>query len=252
MDLVNANLEAKAVVFHYLPDSEKDYQTYPILKYRNELFDFFYSIINCKTRSLNTSLVLGALVAQKITSYIENNGADKIPAVIKALRPQLNVQKIPSVEKTKTNYAMSGDLMLKFIATLNTTNLFDIIKDSDKIDVEKYDKGRSIFDDFLKERPHIMRNLALNNIIESKGILALRSSTLFDNYLYYAATVAAFKFIGNVICYRDGAFTNSVLILMSFFSRAMYHTSMDNIENRIKLLKDNGCISPARITMMIK
>ena len=28
--------------------------------------------------------------------------------------------------------------------------------------------------------------------------------------------------------------------------------SMDNIENRIKLLKDNGCISPARITMMIK
>ena len=55
-----------------------------MLKFREELMEFFYEIISDKKHDVETSIILGALAAQKL-SQIAARGADGINSALSCL-----------------------------------------------------------------------------------------------------------------------------------------------------------------------
>lgn len=252
MQLLSAPLEAKTVTVQYAPDSPETLKRHPELKYRNELFEFFYEIIGNAKRSLETSVLLGALAAQKLTQYIQRGEADRIPEIIKALRPQLNATSVPSFENAKTNYGICLGLVGKIVDTFEHSNVLDALKINGKLSPELLEQGRAIFNDYTKDKPHIMRNIALNFLFEGKIPFSKPDFSLFENYCYFASTIAAVKLICSAICERDKMVKKELYISLSFFVRGMYHTMEANPPKVINILKENGCNSPAFIALMLK
>ncbi len=252
MQLFSAPLESKYVEVKYAPDSATEIQKHPELKYRNELFEFFYDIIGNTKRSLETSVLLGALAAQKLTQYIQRGEADRIPEIIKALRPQLNATSVPSFENAKTNYGICLGLIGKLVDTFERSNVLDSLKINGKLSPELLEQGRAIINNYLKDKPHIMRNIALNFLLEGQVPLTNHEFSLFENYCYFASTIAAVKLICSAIAVQDKAVINGLYISVSFFVRGMYHKLLTIPQQVLDILKDNGCNSPAFIALMLK
>lgn len=252
MDLVSAPLEAKEVKVRFLPDSALALKHHPELKYRNDLFMFFYDIISNKKRTLETSLVLGGLAAQKLTEFIARGEHDRIPEIIKSLHSQLNVQSIDSLENINPNYGLSLGFAGTLVDWFATSDIFNVLKENGKLSVSKYEQGRSIFNTHTKDKPHFLRNVALNFLIEGEIPFFHTEKSLFENYCYYVATISAVKLICATISYRDQAVNDNLFASLSFFIRGMYH-SKDSISPFVyDLLKEKNVCSPAKIALLLK
>ncbi|MCM1328811.1 MAG: flagellin lysine-N-methylase [Ruminococcus sp.] len=59
-------------------DTNIDAMNHPELKYRQQLFEFFYEIIADESRSVETSITLGALAAQTISKNIRSGGGGTV------------------------------------------------------------------------------------------------------------------------------------------------------------------------------
>lgn len=110
--------------------SPQDVKNNPALKYHPEMFKMFWDVISNKKRSLETSVVLGALAAQKLTEFISRGEYDRIPDVIKALYPQLSALSIPSVENLKTNYSVVLGVVGEIIDSLNKSDILDSLREN--------------------------------------------------------------------------------------------------------------------------
>lgn len=252
MQLFSAPLEAKTVTVRYTPDSPETLKLHPELKYRNELFEFFYDIIGNTKRSLETSVLLGALAAQKLTQYIQRGEADRIPEIIKALRPQLNATSVPSFENAKTNYGICFGLVGKIVDIFENSNILDSLKINGKLSPQLLEQGRTIVNKYIENKPYIMRNIALNFMIEGKIPFSMLEFSLFENYCYFASTIAAVKLISSAIAVKDQDVLNEIYISVSYHVRGMYHSMDVNPQKVLDVLNENGCNSPAFIALMLK
>lgn len=252
MQLFSAPLEAKRVTMRYTLDSPETLKLHPELKYRNELFEFFYEIIGNTKRSLETSVLLGALAAQKLTQYIQRGEADRIPEIIKALRPQLNATSVPSFENAKTNYGICLGLVGKILDIFENSNILDSLKINGKLSPQLLEQGRTIVNKYIENKPYIMRNIALNFIIEGKIPFSMPEFSLFENYCYFASTIAAVKLISSAIAIKDQDVLNGIYISVSYHVRGMYHSMDVKPQEVLDVLKENGCNSPAFIALMLK
>lgn len=251
MDIVHAPLESSEIVIQAIPDTPEKLKEHPELSYRNELFDFFYEIISNKKRTIETSLLLGALAAQKLTEYVDRGEQNRIPEIIRSLRPQLNAQTVPSFEKTAPNYSISLGLVGKIVDTLADFNLLDNIKDGELLSAEKYVQGREIFDSFINQKPYFMRNLALNLLFEARVPLFSVQRSIFENYCYFIAAFTAVKLVGSAVAYKDKQFNNKLLSFLCFYIRGLFF----NRERLLKvydILKENNITTPAKIALMLK
>ena len=80
-----------------------------------------------------------------------------------------------------------------------------------------------------------------------------KKSSLFDNYCYFAAAVAAIKFAAACV-YADNDAPNpdrGFKVLSAFVSRQFAHNNA-NVELVIKLLKIFHCTSPAYLALIVK
>lgn len=252
VNLVNCKLEAEKVVVPAQPDSPEALKEHPELIYRNELFDFFYDIISNKNRTIETSLLLGALAAQKLTEYITLGEHDRIPEIFKALRPQLNAKTIPSFENAKINYNYCLGLVGKLVNTFKNTNILNNLTVDGHPSIEKFEQGRTIFFDYLNKKPYALRNIALNFLFEGKTPFLDTNKTIFENYCYFVSTVAAVKLIGSAIAVRDNIISDRFLIEVSFFVRGMYHSLTDIPPKIFDLLKEHDIATPAKIALILK
>lgn len=252
MELYNAPFEGYEIKTKGIQDTKEDIQANPELKYRNQLTDFFYEIINNKKRSVETSLLLGALAAQKLTEYIDRGQAERIPEIIKALHPQLNTLNVASFDNVKINYNISLDLAAKMVDIFLKSNVLDPIKTNGQLDIELYEKGRAIFSEYEKAHPHVLRNIALNFLLEGHLPLMKNNSRIFDNYCYYIATLAAARLIltASSLVYKE--INDTSIITLAFCVRGFYHTIEDNYPKILDLLKKSGCKSPAFIALLLK
>ena len=252
MQLFSAPLEAKTVTVRYTPDFPETLKLHPELKYRNELFEFFYDIIGNTKRSLETSVLLGALAAQKLTQYIQRGEADRIPEIIKALRPQLNATSVPSFENAKINYGICLGLVGKIVDIFENSNILDSLKINGKLSPQLLEQGRTIVNKYIENKPYIMRNIALNFIIEGKIPFSMLEFSLFENYCYFASTIAAVKLISSAIAVKEQDVLNDIYISVSYLVRGMYHSMGVNPQKVLDVLNENGCNSPAFIALMLK
>lgn len=223
----------------------------PALKYHPEMFKLFYGVISNKERSLETSVLLGALAAQKLTEFISRGEYDRIPEVIKALNPQLSVLTIPSVENLKTNYSVALGVVGEIVDTLKKSDVLDSLRENGELCAQRYEYGKRIFEEAYGDKPYVLRNLALNYILECRLMFFDNSASLFDNYCYYASALAVTRLLAYAICARDEKVSDRIFSNISFFNRSLFHDGT-YFEKVISILKRHGCSSPSFIALMMK
>lgn len=249
MQLVNVGGKGDT---HGFIDTPKELKANPELKYRSELTDFFFDIIGNTKRSLETSLLLGALAAQKLTEYVDKGQCDRIPEVIKALRPQLNKDSIPSFENSKQDYELNPGFLAEMSDSFTHTDVFRPLMDNDILLLDRYSEGREIVDRYFAEKPHIMRNIALNMFLEGKMPFMVTGRSIFHNYSLFVSTVCSLKLVSISLAYKNKKFSDGIYDIWVYFIRGMYHQRNSDNDARIQMLIDKGCNTPAFLAKLLK
>lgn len=252
MQLVNAPIDNPDKILSEQLEDDVFIKKHPISKYHKEIFEFFYDIISNTKRSAETSLVLGALAAQKLTEYELRGEIDHIPQVIKALRPQLNATTIPSFEKAKPNSNIFPVIPGKIIDTEKDFHFLDCLKTNGEFDPIKMQPSAIYVNKHFEKNPHILRNIALNFLFEGRFPLTSFDNTIFENYSYLVAAIACEKLMAIGAVCRDQGITDGIYIAMSFIVRSLYHKLHFKPKQVIDILKENGCSSPSYLAMMLK
>lgn len=251
MRLVNVPIKGNTVKFIGVGNTPEMLEKHPEMKYRSELMDLFYEIISNKKRRLEVSLLLGALAAQKLTEFVEKGQHDRIPEVIKALRPQLNRDSIPAFDKAVPDPEMNPGLVAKLVNMFASTNLMHSLLDGDILKLSRYSEGRSKADAYFAQRPHFLRNLALNMFLTDGMPFMLPEESIFMNYSYFTATVAAARFVAAAAAYDHGEVNEQTFSIMCYYIRGMYHNPSRS-QKVMEMLKESGCASPAFLAVLLK
>lgn len=275
MDLVNLAIKQNTTVKGAAKNTPELLAKNPAMKYREELLEFFYEIISDKKRDVETSVILGALAAQKLSQVAEKN-ADDIPAAILAIRPQLhNGAQLRQIEAIKPNYNIKlgfASEMLGKIFRINTASAF--VDKTGTLNIDLYKQGEKRLADSFAGREFYLRNIALNLLLEFAIPFKFGDKTIFENYSVFAAAFAMFKL--NVIAtaelterasgttrVEDGTSRISIKVRINvdtegyvnktaaIISRDLCHNN-ENAKTLLDELAAHKMTSPAYIALLIK
>lgn len=249
------------VLENFIPKSKKmgkaniyralDIMNHPELKYRHQLFEFFYEIISDDSHSVEVSLTLGALAAQSISKLISRGAYDKIPEGISALKKQLkNPEQIKKLEEIKPNYAVKFGFLNELNKLVIMSNLIDVLSENGVIIVDKYNEGMKRFSADFAESPFVLRNIALNLLLECKMPFRDISYNLFENYCYYASAFAAIKLVAASSYIASDQQPKGFKASSAYISRKFAHDDF-NVNHILEVFKKLNCMSPAYIALIV-
>lgn len=235
-----------------LIDSSVDFINNPALKYRGILFDFFYELLSDKSRSIETSIVLGAMAAQKLDEFIKQGKYDRIPDVIKALKPQLNnpVQ-IEKLENVKPNLSLKANFSAGLLKLLNNASIYANVFENGIPSEEKYNRGMEEFRKCFHGTPNYMRNIALNLYITNKMPYRDNAFSLFENYCYFVSEIAVIKFLLPAVAIHYVPVEEQIERAISFVDRSFTHND-ENVKKVLDYMKAFKCTTPAYLLGIIK
>lgn len=265
MDLINYSIKDDREVKAVFNTPEKLSKN-PALKYRGELFEFFYEIIGDKKHDIATNIILGALAAQSLSKLEENKQYDRIPDAIKQLRPQLhNGAQLKNIENIKPNYYLKlgflGKVLTNIVGFSAISALYD---ETGTLNINLYNKGEKRLEEMFGS-DFWLRNIALNLIFEMALPFKFIDNSIYENYSAYAAAFACFK-LNAVAIAACGYKINSTLPsgikityegkecisgLASIISRQICQ-SEQHLKNILAALQDNGFTSPAYLALLVK
>ncbi|MDE6030889.1 MAG: flagellin lysine-N-methylase [Oscillospiraceae bacterium] len=275
MDLVNVAIKKAGTIKSVIQNTPKSLANNPALKFREELMEFFYEIISDKKHDVETSIILGALAAQKLSQIAEKD-ADGIPAAILAIRPQLhNGAQLKQIEAIKPNYNIKLGMASEMLKKLFEINITSSFKDkTGALNIDLYKDGERRLAESFVGREFYLRNIALNLMLEFVVPFNFEGRTIFENYSIFAAAFAMFKL--NVIAtaelterasmYTGIEVTSSNLSVQarvkvntekyinksaSMISRNLCHNDK-NAQLLLDELAANKMTSPAYIALLIK
>lgn len=235
-----------------ISDKKMDLINHPELKFRHQLFEFFYEILSDESHSLETSIILGALAAQKLSEFIDKGMCDRIPEIIKAIKPQIcNEANVHNVEQIKPHMGRKFIFAIMLNNELLKSDLLDNISENGEIMDTKYIMGAEKFNKAFADRPFALRNIALNLWLELKMPFMNNDFDLFNNYCYFTAAVAEIKFLGAAIFAAENDPEKTFMEVSAYVVRALSHNS-NKVKNVVNILKDAHCTSPAYIAAIIK
>ena len=242
----------------YIPnlrgDTDDNIKKHHELKYREQLFMFFYTLIAGAPCSAETALVMGLPVAERLTELIEKRLYGRIPDIIKAFWDQIN-EHIKTANECKPDY----ELKLKFMIDLykkimNSTKAFDNIMTDGEIDLAKYEEGEKRFNEAFAGRPFAFKNIALNMLMELSIPFKNMDYSLYENYCYFAAvfsllrTAAPAVYMGEC----DPSFYEQQLKgLLPYLGRSILQNA-GVVKIVIDMLKEYGCTDRSHIAALIK
>lgn len=233
-------------------DTKVDLINHPELKFRHQLFEFFYEVLSDDSHSFETSVILGALAAQKLAEYINKGRCDLVPEIIKSIKPQLdNKDQIHKIEEIKPNLKQKLVFSVMLTKMMLKSDLLDGITENDSIVVEKYKMGIQKFEENFADRPFVLRNIALNLWLELKMPFRDKILDLFDNYCYFVSSLVAIKMVGAAVFASNDNPEEAFKSVSAYVSRSFAHNT-GNIRQVSKLLKEFNCTSPAYLAMIIK
>lgn len=239
-------------VENVLCDSNIDNINNPALNYRGELFDFFYSILSDKNRSIETSIVLGAMAAQKLDQFISKGNYAKIPEIIKILKSQVNnPAQIEKLENVRPNLSLKANFSAGLLKFLNNASIYTNVFENGIPSEEKYHRGIEIFKENFNGTSNFMRNIALNLYITNKMPFRLNNISLFESYCYFTAELAVIKFIIPAVSVHYVPVNENVEKAISFIDRSFTHNNA-NVFKILEYMKAFKCTSPAYLLGIIK
>ena len=249
---------------------------HPELKYRGELLEFFYEIISDKKHSVEDSLILGALAAQKFSQYVQDGNYDLIPDAISGFKKQFhNPEQLKRIAEIKPNYNIKLGILAKAYDSLKSRNLSltELTDSTGNFNIDLYLQGEQRLNESFKDRSFYLRNIALNLILELALPFKLTDNSIFENYSIFVAAFALFKLItidtaeftrrnessGRVS--SDKGISLNVTIKVdtdSYVCQACAKVSRDlchnnnNTKDLLQFLKDKKMLSPAYLALLIK
>ena len=232
--------------------SELDMINNPSLKYTAVLFDFFYEILSDRSHSFETSVVLGAMAAQKLDEFIKQGKYDRIPEVIKALRPQMkNQAQIEKLEQFKPNITLKANFAAGLLKFLNNSDVYQNIFENGVPSEEKINKGIAEFEKCYKGSVEYIRNIALNLYITNKMPFREKKCSLFENYSLFISEISVIKFLIPAISVQMSPADEKVAEAISIIDRSFSH---DNVKFKriLAYMKAFKCTSPAYLLGIIK
>lgn len=266
-ELVNIPIKEKklnvSMKYNY---KEKDIFENPGLKYRLEIFSFFYDLIGDKNCSLETTMVLGALAAQKLTQLINNDQFSRIPEALKAFRKQTNDSAaIRSIDGIKPNYNVKFGVANKITESALSFNISDTLKDQNgALDVDRYISGEEKLGEMMKDKPFWLRNIALAMLLDSFVPFTSLKHTVFENYSFFVAAISCIKLnaIASAyapeeinITFQDNTLhfkgIEKIYGLTGMISRRIFQDATA-FKNVTKVLNEYDMDSPAYLALLIK
>lgn len=249
MVLENYIKKSKKISVAYM-DQDIDIINHPELKYRQQLFDFFYEIISDGSRSVEASVILGALAAQSISKLIERGAYDKIPESIQILKKQLkNPEQIKKLENIPANYAIKLGFASELSRLVIRSDMIKLISEEDGgISAAKYNEGMRKFREDFADRPFALRNIALNLFMECRMPFRDNEYSFYENYCYFAASFAAMKLAAASFYLSKGE--HEFKVSAAYISRAFAHNDL-NVKQIIDIYKSFNCTSPAYIAIIV-
>ena len=232
-------------------DNQIDIINHPELKYRQQLFELFYDLISDESYSVETSVILGSLAAEKITEFINKKQYDQIPDVINSIKPQLN-----DFAKTVENLQPNYEYKLRFAVTLyavliKSTDIFKDIAVDGGVDLSKYLEGERRFNEAFLDRPFALRNIALNLLLECRMPFRDKNLSLFDNYCYFVAALAVMKIVAPALYMGEKDHELAFKSTLSYLGRFFTHSEA-SIKDIIALLKEYNCTDHSHIAALLK
>lgn len=249
--------------FVYKRDTVNDVKNNPGLKYRNQLFDFFYGILSDKKRDIHTSMIIGTLAAQTL-SKLENSSPDRIPEGITALTKQINSPAlVKSLSDIEPNYQVKlGTVQCMLDGSSVSDKLSEIIssiKEYDvnglsSVDVNLYINSFDKFKKMTANKPFIIKNITRCLYMCQLLPYSSKEYNLFDNYAYFCASVALVDFFASA----SAAGTDDKDEMFERFRTAVCLSShaLCHNTNRVKMvveyLKNIDCYSAGHLALIVK
>ncbi len=266
MDLINV-MPKQNDIKGVNTDSQEELAAHPALKYRGELFEFFYEIIADKKHDVETNIILGALAAQTLTKLVDRGDVDKIPEALKTLKAQThNGAQMKTIENIKPNYHLRFGFIGKVLRELVSYTMVNVLNDpSGTPDIMYYNTASERLNEIFRERPFYLRNIALNLLLEFAIPFKFNDKTIFENYSLFAVTFACIKLnmIALAINGKGGGNVNMYGNKFQYDGEEKFYgfTSMicrslcqnSGIQNALlKLLEDYKFTSPAYLALLVK
>lgn len=177
----------------------------PEIKHYDVIFEFFYELISDKRLSVETSIIFGALAAQKLTELAANKQHDRIPEALKAFRKQFHdPAQISTIENIKPNYNLKLGFMAELIEKVIRGGLTPLLHDSTgTLNIDLYNEGEKKLQENLKGHEFFWRNLALGLLFEFEVPFHIDDYTMFENYSIFAVAFGLLKLNLIATCRSD-------------------------------------------------
>lgn len=247
----------------FKPDTINDVKSNPGLKYRNQLFDFFYGILSDKKRDIHTSMIIGTLAAQTL-SKLENSSPDRIPEGISALSKQINSPAlVKSLSDIEPNYKVKlgavqcmldgtavGDKLSEILSSIRKKN----IEGKFSVEIQTYIANLEKFYKICSTKPFMIRNIVRCLYMCEFMPFSDNNYNIFDNYAYFCASVALIDFFGAAAATGSDN-PNEILerfkTAVCLASHLLCHNP-DRVKMIIDYLKEISCYSAGHLALIVK
>lgn len=265
MDLINVpSKETKTIICY--SDSKNDIANHPELKYRTEIFEFFYDLIGDKKHDLETNIILGALTAQSLTKLINQGEADRIPEALKSFRSQMhNGAQVRSIENIKPNYSLRFGFIEKLLSDIVGFSMVGSLNDNTGTpNIDYYNAASAKLNKLFEATPFYLRNIALNLLFETQVPFKLINNTILENYSLFVAIYACIKLNLIAIALVEDSININYLKQRFHYKNQDRFVGLTSIicrnicqndhtqDNILKFLKDNNLTSPAYLALLVK
>lgn len=234
-------------------DTDSSIAMHPELKYRANIFNFYHDIISDKSRSIEDSVILGAIAAKSLSKCIEEKKYEHIPILIEDLKEEIKKQSnLDIIARIEPNYTYKIGVCSKIVEFgANPYIMNKIYNEDGSIDVRKYLESNIMFKAWLESKPYVLRNIALNMLFECQMPFFHTDISLFDNYRYYLAAFAVIKTLGAVASTISNSIEANFKISISYVSRRLFQNN-DNVDKMLELLDKFKCTSVAALGLLLK
>lgn len=251
MELVETSVHSVERAKHASNINNKIFDKYPQVKHTDKLFDFFYELLSDKSHSIETSMILGAMAAQKLDELIAKGQAEKIPEILNALKPQIdNPSQIEKLENVKPNLSLKANFVAAILQSYKEFNTLDkYVFENNKPSEEKWQKGTEEFN--KRYKPFALRNVALNIYISGAMPFHDLSFSLYDNFRYYVSEYALIKYLAVTCSLKFESEMKSFEIAAAYADRGFTHVK-EAINRNLAIMDKYNITSPAYLMGILK
>lgn len=244
-------------------DTVNDVENNTSVRYRNQLFDFFYDIISNRKRDIYTSLIIGTLAAQTL-SKLEHTSPERIPEGIASISKQINSPAlIKSLSDIEPNYYVKLGVVQCMLDSTSVGDKIDPLlssirsrddKNLNSVNIDLYITSLDKFKKTFANKPYIIKNIIRGFFLCELMPYSSKVHDLFDNYAFFCASAALIDFFAAAAAAGTDdkkEMLNRFKTLVCLASHPLCH-SYQRVDKIVDHLKNVNCYSAGHLALIVK